>query len=98
MEPTGLTSPESDDLDSPAYTRTPTPLSEIERRQSQRMSEREDAGNRSFNRQFWFTLASEVGGVPTGMTTTRLAEWVTCLLRRRKPGDAPTRHEDGHKW
>src|SRR3990172_3561840 len=98
MEPKGLTSPESDDLDSPAYTRTPTPLSEIERRQAQRMSEREDAGNRTFNQQFWFTLASEVGGVPTGISTTRLAEWVAGLLRRREPGDAPTRHEDGHKW
>ena len=98
MEPTGLTSPESDDLDAPAYTRTPTPLAEIERRQSQRMSDREDAGNRSFNRQFWFTLASEVGGVPTGMSTARLADWVAGILGRHKPGDAPTRHEDGHKW
>ena len=98
MEPNGLTSPESDDLDSPAYTRTPTPLSEIERRQSQLMSDREDAGNRSFNRQFWFTLASEVGGVPTGMSTARLAEWAAGILGRHKPGAAPTRHEDGHKW
>ena len=90
MEPTGLTSPESDDLDAPAYTRTPTPLSEIERRQSQRMSDREDAGNRTFNRQFWFTLASEVGGVPTGMSTARLAEWVAGILARHKPGAAPS--------
>lgn len=98
MEPKGLPSPESDDLDAPAYTRTPTPLSEIERRQSQRMAEREDAGNRTFNRQFWFTLASEVGGVPTGMSTARLAEWVAGILGRNKSGGAPTRQEDGHKW
>lgn len=98
MEPTGLTSPESDDLDAPAYTRAPTPLSEIERRQSQRMSDREDAGNRTFNRQFWFTLASEVGGVPTGMSTARLAEWVSGILKRQKPGGSPARQEDGHKW
>ena len=89
MEPTGLTSPQSDDLDAPAYTRALTPLPEIERRQSMRTSDREDAGNRSFNRQFWFALASEVGGVPTGMSTRRLAEWASGILRRQKPGDAP---------
>jgi hypothetical protein len=62
------------------------------------MSDREDAGNRSFNRQFWFTLASEVGGVPTGMSTSRMAEWVSGILRRQNLGGAPTRPEDGHKW
>jgi len=95
MEPTGLKSPGSDDLDAPAYTRGLTSLPEIERRQSMRKSDREDASNRGFNRQFWFTLASEVGGVPTGMSTARLAEWVAGILGRPKPGDAPARPENG---
>jgi len=92
MEPTELTSSESDDLDAPAYCRAPTSLSEIERRQSQRTSDRDDAGNRTFNRQFWFTLASEVGGVPTGMTTSR----VFCRPRIPATDSAPrARPENG---
>lgn len=83
-----------EDLDAPAYMRALTPLPEIERRQSARV----DAGNRGFNRQFWFTLASEVGGVPTGMSTSKMAEWVAGILGRQKAGGVTTRHEDGHKW
>ena len=94
MEPTGLPAPQGDDLDAPAYTRGLTSLPEIERRQSVRLSDREDAGNRSFNRQFWFTLASEVGGVPTGLSTARLAEWVAGILGRPKASGAPARPED----
>ena len=108
MEPTRQPSPRSTigdlpseasiDLDAPAYTRGLTPLPEIQGRQAMQAAAREDASNRSFNRQFWFTLASEVGGVPSGMSTARLAEWVAGILGRPKPGGAPTRHEDGHKW
>jgi hypothetical protein len=43
-------------------------------------------------------LASEVGGVPTGMSTSKMAEWVAGILERQKPGGAATPHEDGHKW
>jgi hypothetical protein len=87
-----------EDLDAPAYTRGLTPLPEIERRQSVRTSAREDASNRGFNRQFWFTVASEVGGVPTGMSTSKMAEWVAGILGRQKPAGAVTPQEDGHKW
>jgi hypothetical protein len=87
-----------EDLDAPAYTRGLTQLPELQERQAMRAADREDAGNRSFNRQFWFTLASEVGGVPTGMSTARLAEWAAGILGRQKADGAPTRHEDGHKW
>jgi hypothetical protein len=87
-----------EDLDAPAYTRGLTPLPELQEREAMQAADREDASNRSFNRQFWFTLASEVGGVPTGMSTARLAEWVTGILGRQKPGGAPTPHADGHKW
>jgi len=87
-----------EDLDAPAYTRALTPLPEFQGRQAIQAADREDASNRGFNRQFWFTLASEVGGVPPGMSTARLAEWVAGILGRPKPGGAPTRHEDGHKW
>lgn len=86
----------TEDLDAPAYTRGLTPLPEIQGREAIRAAGREDAGNRSFNRQFWFTLASEVGGVPT-MSTARLAEWAAGILGRQKAGGVTTRHEDGHR-
>jgi hypothetical protein len=56
-----------EDLDAPAYTRGLTLLSEIRRR----AADREDASNRSFNRQFRSILASETGGVPSSIGTAR---------------------------
>jgi hypothetical protein len=74
-----------EDLDPPAYTRALTPLSEIQRSEALRAADREDAGNRTFNRRFRSILASEAGGVPSGIDTAQLARWVSGILAR-KPG------------
>jgi hypothetical protein len=73
----------NEDLDAPAYTRGLTPLSEIQRREELRAGDREDASNRAFNRQFRSILASETGGVPSGIGAAQLARWVSGLLGRR---------------
>lgn len=55
MKPTRPMPPDSGpirDLDAPAYTRALTPLAEVQRLLALRAAEREDAGNRAFNRQF----------------------------------------------
>jgi hypothetical protein len=74
-----------EDLDAPAYTRGLTTLSEIQRREALRAGDREDASNRSFNRQFRSILASEAGGVPSGIGTAQLVRWVSGILAK-KPG------------
>lgn len=70
MRPTRMMAPgssiSSEDLDAPAYTRALTSLREIELRQAIEAADRVDAGNRTFNQQFWATMASEAGGVPSG--------------------------------
>ena len=87
-----------EDLDAPAYTRGLTSLPEFERDRAIRASERVDASNRTFNQQFWATLASEAGGVPSEIDMTRVARWFSGLLGRRQSGNSPTRREDGHTW
>jgi len=89
MRPTRLIpsgSAPNEDLDAPAYTRALTPLPEYQRTQAIRAAEREDANNRSFNRQFWATMANEAGGVPSGIITAKLGRWVSKLRGRQKPG------------
>lgn len=75
------------DFDSPAYTRAGAPLVEIERRQAAEAAERQGASNRTFNRQFWSTMASEAGGVPTGIVSAQFGRWVSRMLGR--PGRLP---------
>jgi hypothetical protein len=72
-----------EDFEAPAYTRGLTSLPEIQRRQTMREADRVDASNRSFNQQFWSTMASEAGGVPAGIGTGRLARWVSGLIGRQ---------------
>lgn len=112
MRPTGVIPPESrlrdyptplpetpiEDLDAPAYTRGLTSLPEFQRNQAIRASGRVDATNRSFNQQFWATMQSEAGGVPSEIDMTRVARWFSGLLGRPQSGNSPTPPEDGHKW
>ena len=87
------------DLDAPAYTRGLTSLSEFERDQAIRASDRVDATNRSFNQQFWVTMQSEAGGGTSGIDLTRVAQWVAGILSRKQPGGSAERDgEDRHKW
>jgi hypothetical protein len=76
----------NEDLDAPAYTRALTPFPEYQRTQAIRAAEREDANNRSFNRQFWATMASEAGGVPSGILTAKVGRWVSKLTGRQRAG------------
>lgn len=101
MRPTRFMEPgsvPSEDLDAPAYTRGLTSLRELEGSEAIRAADRVDATNRTFNQQFWATMASEAGGVPTGIDMTRVARWFSGLLGRETPGGAAARHEDGRKW
>ena len=85
MRPTRLIPPGStsaDELETPAYTRGPTPLPEVQTRIAAQAAARDDAGNRSFNRQFWATMASEAGGVPSGIITAKVARWVSRITGR----------------
>ncbi|MGE5760321.1 MAG: hypothetical protein ACM37V_08210 [Gemmatimonadota bacterium] len=87
MRPTRLIPPESDpidDLDAPAFTRALTPLPEIQRRLAMQAADREDANNRSFNRQFWATMASEAGA-PSGILTAHLGRWLSRVTGRQNP-------------
>lgn len=89
MRPTRLMSPGSDpseDFDAPAFTRALTPLPEFQHQQAIQAAQREDANNRSFNRQFWATMASEAGGVPSGIITAKIGRWVSKLRGRQQPG------------
>jgi hypothetical protein len=75
----------TENFDAPAYTRALTPLPEFKRSQAIQASDREDANNRSFNRLFWATMASEAGGVPSGILTAKLGRLVSKLRGRQKP-------------
>jgi len=75
-----------EDLDAPAYTRCLTSLSEIRRRHAMRAADQVDAENRTFNQQFWATLASEAAGVVSGIGT-ELARWTSGIIGRRTPGE-----------
>jgi hypothetical protein len=75
-----------EDLDAPAYTRGLIPLFEIQRREALRAGDREDANNRTFNQQFRSVLASEAGGVPSGIGTAQLARWVSGILAKMPGG------------
>lgn len=74
-------------LDAPAYTRGPTSLDDFQRAQAVQASARDDAGNRSFNRQFWATLASEAGGVPSSSIPAKVVRWVSKIVKPRTPAD-----------
>jgi hypothetical protein len=85
MRPTRLFPPGSiadESFDAPAYTRALTPLPEFQHRQAMQAADREDANNRSFNRQFWATMKSEAGGVPSGVITAKVARWVSGVMGR----------------
>jgi hypothetical protein len=87
MRPTRLIPPDSgpiEDLDAPAYTRGLTPLPEIQRRLALQAADREDANNRSFNRQFWATMASEASA-PSGILTAHLGHWLSRVTGRQNP-------------
>jgi hypothetical protein len=87
MRPTRLIPPDGDpneDLDTPAYTRALTPLPEIQRRLAMQAADREDANNRSFNRQFWATMASEAGA-PSGSRTAHVGRWRSRIKERQNP-------------
>jgi len=101
MRPTRFMEPgsaPSEDLDAPAYTRGLTSLRELRGSEAIRAADRVDATNRTFNQQFWATMASEAGGVPTGIDLTRVARWVSRVLGRKRAGGPATSREDGHKW
>jgi hypothetical protein len=87
MSPTRLIPPEGDpidDLDAPAFTRALTPLPEIQRRLALQAADREDANNRTFNRQFWATMASE-SGAPSGILAAHLGRWLSRVTERQHP-------------
>ena len=81
-----------EDFDAPAYTRGLIPLSEVKHREVIESAARVDASNRTFNQQFWSTLASERGGVSSGIDTVRLGRWVRRFLAR-KPDGSPMEDE-----
>jgi hypothetical protein len=85
MRPTRLMLPGGDpteNFDAPAYTRALTPLPEFQRIQALLAADREDTNNRSFNRQFWATMASEAGGVPSSVFTAKAGRWVSRITGR----------------
>jgi hypothetical protein len=88
MRPTRLLPPDGtldESLDTPAYMRGVPSLSDFQRAQAVQASARDDASNRSFNRQFWATMASEAGGVPSGILTAKVARWVSGIVGGQKP-------------
>jgi hypothetical protein len=66
--------------------------------QALRAADRVDASNRTFNQQFWATMASEAGGVPSRIDMTRLARWVSGILVRKQPGGSAPSAGDARKW
>lgn len=80
----------SENLDAPAFSRGLTSFSEFKQHEAFEASQRVDAGNRSFNQQFFATMASEAGGSPNGLDLTRLAQWVSGLLGPKHPVAPPT--------
>jgi hypothetical protein len=96
--PTPLPDVPIENLDAPAYTRTPTSLPEFQRQQAIQAYYRVDATNRTFNQQFWTTMRSEAGGVTSGIDLTGLAKWVSEKLSRKQGGGSVARDEDIHKW
>lgn len=90
MRPTRLMAPRSspgEGLDTPAYTRGPVSLNELQGAEAMRAADQVDANNRTFNQQFRATMASEAGGVPSGFDMTRLARWIAGALGRKQPGE-----------
>jgi hypothetical protein len=81
--------PTNEDFDAPAYTRDETSLPEIQRRLALWEADREEARNRTLNRQFWTVMESETGGVVSGIGVGRLARWLSRIMGQRKPGDSP---------
>jgi hypothetical protein len=81
--------PTNEDFDAPAYTRDETSLPEIQRRLALWEADREEARNRTLNRQFWSAMESETGGVVSGFGLGRLARWLSGIVGQRKPGDSP---------
>ena len=81
--------PTIEDFDAPAYTRDETSLPEIQRRLALWEADREEARNRTLNRQFWSAMESETGGVVSGIGVGRLARWLSRIMGQRKPGDSP---------
>jgi len=90
MRPTCLVPPGStldENLDAPAYTRGLTSLHDFQQGQAVQASARNDAGNRSFNQRFLTTMASESGGVPSGIILAKVARWVSGILGRKTSAD-----------
>lgn len=112
MRPTRLTPPGStvqdfrtpvpeapnEDLDAPAYSRGLTSLPEFKQHEALEASQRVDAGNRSFNQQFFATMASEAGGSANGIDLTRLTQWVSGFLGWKRSDGAPQTDQDNRKW
>ncbi len=95
---TPISAAPSQNLDAPAYSRGLTSLPEYRQHEAFQASQRVDASNRSFNQQFFATMASEAGGSPTGLDLTRFSQWVSGLLGRKQADSPPTLPDDGHKW
>lgn len=79
--------PTNEDFDAPAYTRDETSLPEIQRRLALWEADREEARNRTLNQKLWPTMASEAGGVVSGIGLGRVARWVSGIMGQQKSGN-----------